>query len=522
MSFIKNLSFLILFAVFMQISCQKQKKEENMQSSLRIDFQEGDLASLHPHDLMIYLRGISIGKTLFEGLTRINEEGKVQLAGAQSVDLSPNGMNYTFKLRKNNWSDGTAVTAAQYEAAWKEALSPASPCPRPDLLYMLKNAVEVKKGHLPLENLGVKALDEDTLFVELERPSPYFLELLAQPISAPLQNPDQRGIKAFNGPFMLDTWERNSLLKLKPNPYFWNKKQVSLPQIEVYMVQEIETAYSLYEQNQLDWVGVPLCSLSSEQIDHLKQKKTLLSKSIDRAFWVFLNTQHKGLSSASIRKALSLAINRETITQNVLIGNNPLEKPLPLSLLPVPSQSTLKEDIVEANKLFNEGLKELGFTKESFPPLIITYSQQANRKQLAEYLQDAWIRSLGIDVRIEPQEWNVLRTNLGNGQFDISGCFEASFYHDPMELLERMASISSSNFPKWVFPLYQQKIASASHENDPEQRMSLLSEAENILMEQMPFIPVSSDKFLFAHNPKLRGYTFDSVGAIDFSYASMK
>ena len=493
-----------------------------MKNILRIDFQEGDLTSLHPHDLMIYLRGISIGKTLFEGLTRIDEEGKAQLSGAQSVEISLNGQVYTFKLRKNNWSDGSPVTAYQYEASWKEALAPVSFCPRPDLLYMLKNAAEVKKGIISIEELGVRAIDEETLQVELGRPSPHFLELLAQPICAPLQDPAEREITAFNGPFVVTEWERNSSLKLKANPHFWNKENVSLKQIDVYMVQEPETAYALYEQKEIDWIGVPLCPLSTEQIDHLKQKDVLLSKPIDRAFWLFLNTKHKTLSSPSIRKALSMAINRETIAENVFIGNNPLEKPLPSSLLPSHTHETLREDIAEANRLFNQGLEELGLSRETFPPLVITYSQQANRKQLAEYLQDAWTRALDIQVRLEPQEWNVLRTNLGTGQFEISGAFEASFYHDPLELMERMVTLNSGNFPQWVFPLYQQKISSASQEVDDEQRLHLLSEAEDILMEQMPFIPISSDKFLFAHHPKLKGYTFDSVGAIDFSYASLK
>lgn len=491
-----------------------------MNDSLKIDFQEGDLSSLHPHDLMIYLRGISIGKTLFEGLTRINSEGKPELAGAESVDISLNGLFYTFKLRENHWSDGDPVTAFQYETAWKEALSPVSFCPRPDLLYMVKNAVEVKKGEKPISELGIKALDNETLFIELARPSPHFLELLAQPICAPLQNPSERELKAFNGPFQVTSWERNAALKLKPNPYFWNKDKVRLQEIEVSMVQETETAYSLYEEKKLDWIGVPLCPLSCEQIEHLKKKSALLSHPIDRAFWVFLNTKHPSLSSPSVRKALSLAINREMITHNVFIGNHPLDKPIPKALLPIEAHYPLKEDLIEAKRLFEQGLKELGLTKETFGPLVITYSQQANRKQLAEYLQNAWVKALGIDVQLEPQEWNVLRTNLASGQFQVSGCFEASFYHDPLELLERMVCLSSSNFAQWVFPLYQQKIASASMELDVDQRMHLMAEAEDILIDQMPFIPISSDRFLFAHHPRLKGYAFDAVGAIDFSYAT--
>lgn len=522
MNFIKIKHLLILSLIFFMASCHKPKNEADMRNCLRIDFQEGDLTSLHPHDLMIYLRGISIGKTLYEGLTRMNEEGKPELAGASSVEISPDGLFYTFTLRSNHWSDGSLVTAGQYEAAWKEALSPLSSCSRPDLLYMLRNAAEVKKGLVPIDQLGVKALNDQVLRVELHRPSPHFLELLAQPIAAPLKNPSARDIKTFNGPFLVTRWERNASLQLKINPHFWNRGKVSLEGIHVAMVQEPETTYALYEQKQLDWIGVPLCPLSSEQITYLDQKKKLLSKPIDRAFWVFLNTKHETLSSPSIRKALSLSINRETIAHNVFIGNHPLEKPLPSSLLPLPTHSLLKEDIAEANRLFEAGLSELGMTREHFPPLIITYSQQANRKQLAEYLQDAWTHALNIEVRLEPQEWNVLRTNLGTGQFEISGAFEASFYHDPLELMERMVTLNSSNFPQWIFPLYQQKISSASKEVNDNERLHLLSEAEEILMDQMPFIPITTDQFLFTHHPKLRGYVFDSVGAIDFSYASMR
>ncbi len=179
-----------------------------MKDALKIDFQEGDLTSLHPHELIIYLRGISIGKTLFEGLTRMDEQGKAQLAGAQSVDISRNGLFYIFKLRENHWSDGTPVTAIQYESAWKEALSPVSFCKRAELLYMVKNAAEAKRGEVPLDAIGIKALDDQTLFIELARPSPHFLELLAQPICAPLKNPSEKTISHFNGPFLLDKWDR--------------------------------------------------------------------------------------------------------------------------------------------------------------------------------------------------------------------------------------------------------------------------------------------------------------------------
>jgi len=496
-----------------------QKEQNKPMNTLKINFQEGDLPSLHPHALMIYLRGISVAKTLFECLTRIDEKGEAQLAGAKSVEISTDRLRYTFTLRNNKWSNGTPVTAFQYENAWKEALSPSSNCSRAELLYMILNAAEAKKGAVSLDSVGVKALSDNVLTVTLAYPSPYFLELLAQPICAPLIDPKKKEPSEFNGPFYVAEWKHGDSLQLEPNTHYWDSKHVFLKKIDIFMLQDVTTPLYLYEKGELDWVGVPLSPLSSEQINHLKKGVALRSHPVDRAFWIFLNTQLPSLSSSSIRKALSLSIDRSAITKHLLIGGQPLAKPIPSALQPLATSSILKEDLQEAKRYLELGLKELGFTKDTLPPLVITYSQQANRKQVAEYLQEAWSRALGIKVQLKAEEWNVLRCNLEKGLFEISGCFEAAFYKDPMELLERLATINSGNFPKWVYLPFSEKIYLAKKEKDPKARMQLLKQAEEILMEQMPFIPVSGDTLLFAHHPQLKGYAFDYVGAVDFSRA---
>lgn len=511
---------IIAFVLIISTSCQFNKDKKTV-NTLKINFQEGDLPSLHPHALMIYLRGISIAKNLYECLTRIDAEGKVQLAGAKSVDVSPDQLRYTFKLRENQWSDGTPVTASQYELAWKEALSPASSCSRADLLYMIKNAMEAKKGEAHLDTVGVKALDEKTLVVELAYPSPFFLELVAQPITAPLVQPQNKEQIHFNGPYVVESWKHGDCLKLKPNPHFWNKKSILLNQIEIYMVQDAMTAYSMFEKKQIDWVGMPLSPLSSELISILRHTDSLKFHPVDRAFWVFLNTQRNTLSSAKIRKALSLAIDRPAIAQHILIGGKPLTKPLPNALLPIETAAAFKKDLVEAREQFEEGLQELHLTKETFPPLVISYSQQANRKQVAEYLQQVWRDAFEIPVHLDSQEWNVLRCNLEKGEYEISGCFEAAFYKDPLEILEKLVTVNTNNFPKWVSDQFSEKIKLAKQQSNPELRMQSLSEAEQILMEQMPFIPICSDELIFTHRPGLKNYAFDYVGAIDFSYASL-
>lgn len=489
--------------------------------SLKLNFQEGDLPSLHPHALMVYLRGISVAKNLYECLTRIDSQGKPQLAGAESVSVSQDHLRYTFKLRDNHWSDGTPVTAFQYEEAWKEALSPTSSCSRADLLYMIKNGEQAKKGEAPLDSVGVKAIDEKTLIVDLAYPSPYFLELAAQPICAPLVNPKKKEPTEFNGPFLVNTWKHGDYLQLNKNPFYWDKHSIALNQIDIYMVQDTMTAFAMYEKGAIDWIGVPLVPLSKEILSSLEKSEHLQSHPIDRVFWVFLNTEHPSLSSPSIRQALSLAVDRSAITQHIFTGGDPLNKPLPSNLLPDDSSLILEKNIAKAKDKFEEGLKEMGLTREALAPLVITYSQQAGRKQLAEYLQQVWSKTFGINVQVEAQEWNVLRSNLEKGLFTISGCYEAAFYNDPLEILGKMLTVNPNNFSRWVNPEFKQKVLQAKQEGAQEKRRELLAEAERIVMEQMPFIPISSDVFKYAHHPALKGYVFDYVGACDFSHASL-
>lgn len=490
--------------------------------TLKINFQEGDLPTLHPHDLMIYLRGISIAKTLFEGLTRIGSDGKVQLAGAESMEVSPDGLRYTFTLRKNQWSDGTPVTASHYEKAWKAALSPVSPCSRANLLYAIKNGEEAKKGLVPVSEVGIKSANDKTLIVELAYPSPYLLQLLAHPVFYPLLHPEKKEILAFNGPFVVDSWQRGQVMRLKPNRYFWNRKNVHLKEIEVSMMQDMETVFTSYENKAIDWIGVPLCNLSVEQIGQLKKQETLKSHPVDRAFWVFLNTENPAFSSPLIRKALSLAIDRSKITEHILIGGQPLSKPFPSTLLAHDSPAKIDENLQKAQELFAKGLDELGLTKETFPPFAISFGQQANRKQVAMYLREAWSDAFGIDVRLDSQEWNVLRANMDKGLFEVTGVFEAAFYKDPIEVMERFITRNPGNFSQWLNPAFSQKISSAKREGNPQRRLELMAQAEEILIDEMPFIPICSDKLLFSHHPGLSGYAFDYVGAIDFSYAKLE
>ncbi len=509
-------AFLILLTA---AGCHQKREREN--HTLKINFQEGDLPSLHPHDLVIYLRGLSLAKTLFEPLTRINGEGKAELAGAETVSISDDQLHYTFTLRPNHWSDGTPVTAHHYATAWKAALKPSSTCSRAELLYVLANGEKVKKGVLPLDHLGVHVVNDLTLIVDLEYPCPTFLDLMAQAIAAPLVDPENHSEILFNGPFQVAEWKKGNSMRLLPNPHYWDHAHVLLEEISISFIEDTTTVYSLFEKGEVDWVGVPLCPLSAVLIQQLQKQELLRSHPIGRSFWIFLNNENSLLASPYIRYALSLSLNRQAITDHILLGGEASLKPLSNQLLPILHPFRIEENRERAHELFQYWLTSTGYTRETLPPLEISYSQQSPRKQLAEYLQETWKKELGIDIRLKSVEWNVLRSNLEKGLYTISMAYEGAFYKDPFELLERYTSLNPSNFCRWLNSDFALKIAQAKQESNCSKRTQLLSEAELILLEQMPVIPICSDRLLFAHSPTLSGYTIDSIGAIDFSRASL-
>jgi oligopeptide transport system substrate-binding protein len=494
-----------------------QRDDKKATRILRLNFLDGDLPSLHPHLLEPHIRGRITGRLLFEGLTRINAKGEAELAGAKSVDISSDGLQYVFALENNRWSDGSSVLACHYEKAWKKALSPASYCPRADILYIIKNAQEVKQGKLPLETVGVKAIGGKTLLVELAYPSPHFLEFSAQCTYAPLHDAQEKEPCQFNGPFLVKEWKKGDHLHLVSNPYYWDSKHISLKQINMRMLEDSMTTFLLFEKKEVDWVGFPMGTLLEEFIDHLKQLN-IMSQPAARAYWLYLNTTKPYLSSSSIRRALSLALNRSTITTDIIVDGQPLTKPIPSMLLP--ATTFLREDFFEARSEFERGLEELGLTKETFPILTISYA--GDRKPFAEHIQEAWSKAFGIKIEIQWKEWNTHRTDFEKGLYEIGCCYNATVCSDPLELLERFASINPSNFSQWENFQYNEKISLAKQEKDLPLRMKRLMEAEQILMDQMPFIPISSEVLLFAHHPDLEGYVIDRVGNIDFARSFFK
>jgi oligopeptide transport system substrate-binding protein len=459
------------------------------------------------------MKGLCLGKLLFEGLTRLDGEGKPALAGAEDVEVSTDGKKYLFTLRKNHWSDGRPVTAEDYVRTWRYALSPQSVCLLPHLFYILKNGGAAKRGERSVEEIGVRAIDASTLEVELEHPSPYFFHLLAHPIFVPLHSPE-REPTLFNGPFVVREWKKSDSMQLAPNPWFWNKEKVSLPSIHILCVQDPTTSSLLFEKEEIQWVGDPISRLTRDIALSVVARGEALSVPVDRFSLLYLNTKHPLLRSQKIRKALSLSIDRQQIAEHLSFG-------VPISRFTSSEQNESGLDLEAARTLYREGLEELRFTPQTAPPLVFSYVPV--QKTLVEYLQAEWTRHLGIAIRLEASEWNIFRHSLESRNFAMGGCTESVLYKDLLEFFERFEEIDNvNNFSAWDCEEFRRMVASCREEPDMQKREQLIRAAEDLLLEQMPCIPLLKPLHICMHTPELRGYVFDGCGSVDFAYATLR
>lgn len=495
------------------IKKQKETKVDNMPPLVRIPIVK-DFPSLDPHDLCSRLTGSNVGKWVFEGLTRLNLEGEYELAGAEKVDISPCEMRYTFTLRKNCYSNGEPVTASDYEYAWKKAISPKSNCAKAFSFYCIKNAENIKNGSTSLENFGVTARDDRTLVVDLEYPAPYFLKLVASSLFAPFKT---KGNEVFlNGPYTIDEWQHEDYFTLKVNPFFWDKGRIQVPKVKVCIIEDPNTVFSLYQSGEVDLIGGPFNLISSDILSAEIPKGTFLKEGNHSSlpFWVYLNTESFPLSSPYIRRALGYAVNREEISRHVLVGDDPLFTPFPNTQL---SEESVHYDPVKAKQLFEKGLEELGLTKETFPTLKLSSCSYIFHRKFAEYAQEQWRHTLGIQVDLDVQDWATFYSNLAKGNYQLGGIIFCSEYDDPLAYLETLASHFS--FSKWKHAPYQELVYKIKQEKDPQIRGKLAREAEAILYQEMPVIWVVNRSHYYAYRRDLKGLCFDHLGLFDLSFA---
>jgi oligopeptide transport system substrate-binding protein len=343
--------------------------------------------------------GSALHGMLFEGLTRLNSDYSVAPAQAKAIEISDDRKTYTFYLRKVKWSDGSPVTAIDFEKAWKKVLTPDFPAANAPLFYPIKNAEEAKKGLVPIDDVGVYAIDDETLIVELKNPTPYFLKLIAfcafSPVKHTLDKIDPDWMNSAgenyltNGPFKLKSWKRDNEIVMEKNPFYWESNMIPLENIQISMVKDENTVLQMYENDELDFIGDSLSPIPKEALTKYLKKGLLKTYPSAATTAVTFNVTEFPFSNKSIRKAFAFAIDRQEIVNNITqLGEEVATQVIPTCLTAESAVSYFKDGkFKKSKKYFAQGLKELGITAEEFPILTYNYSFSDLNHKLAQALQ---------------------------------------------------------------------------------------------------------------------------------------
>lgn len=492
---------------------------------MRVNVSSGEPNTIDP-GLAEDIPSMSIARAAFDGLLRLDVDGKIKEAVAEKYEVSADGLTYTFHLRDSKWSNGDPVTAHDFEYAWKRVLDPKTASSYAYQLYYLKNGEKASKKEASLDQVGVKATDDKTLVVTLENPTPFFPQLLASVTYFPVNkkvvetSPKWAGDPATyvgNGPFVLKTWEHKSQITFAKNDTYWDKERVKLDKLTFNMIEDANTELAMFDKGDLDLAGSPLGDLPLDAMSALQDSGKLKSQATAGTYWYIFNTTKPPFTNKKIRQAFSYAVNRKEIADNVVqFKSTPATGILPTTMALNPDGYFKDGDVETAKKLLAEGMKELGITK--LPDITINYSTNETHQRIATVIQDQWRKAFGIDVKLKNMENKVHREEMKLGNFQIGRASWIADFNDPLNFLEVFKG--GLNTSKWVNQKYLDLLAQSSKEKDEAKRNELMKQADQIVMDEMPALPIYYYTYAWVQQDSVKDIVIDALGFIDFKYAS--
>ncbi len=473
---------------------------------------------LDPH-IITGVSEIKILSALFEGLVGQDPTNLDPIPGAaESWEISPDGLSYTFHLRPGlQWSDGHALNAGDFAYSFQRALTPAVAAPNAYLLYVLKNAAAYYQGEVAFGDVGVKALDDRTLELQLSHPAPYLLSLLAHPVWFPLQRETvasegealgrspgwtRAGKLVSNGPFRLKDWKVNGYVQVVKNQYYWDAERTRLDQIFFYPTENREAEERSFRAGQLhltEAMPVSKVGFYRDQNHPSLQIDPYLG-----TYYLQLNTRNPALADARVRRALGLAIDRDLIVESITRGG---QKPAWHFTPPGTGGYTAEITGSKNIEMARELLAQAGYPGgEGFPKLSYLYNTSENNKTIAEALQHMWSQNLGLNVELINQEWKVYTHTRETGQFDILRSSWIGDYLDATSFLDVWTSQSGNNFTGWKSPLYDQLLDDARRLSLATERFERFRKAEELLMREQPIIPLYFYTSVYLKHESVKGF----------------
>lgn len=523
---------IFMVVCFLMSSCQKTERASSLKrKELRLSISEepltldprkgGDAISSHLHFM------------LYEGLTRLNEDGSTTPAQCYQIDVSEDKLTYTFHMGKTRWSNGSTVTSYDFEKAWKDILSPSFPSPNAHLLYPIKGAEAAKKGKISLSEVGIHAPNPNTFIVELAAPTPYFLQMISFCVFFPVNKAldEENPAWAFNahknficnGPFCLSEWKHHNEIIVKKNPLFRVPEEVQLESIRLSIIANEMTSLQMYENGELDFVGHPFSTLPTDAVKSLHQKRELKITPAAATTFIAFNTEKSWFQNENLRKAFAYAMNRQEIVENI----TQLDETVATEAVPPilkNNRTTVfytdnKQDLAKA--YLKEAISELGISKKDLGQLTFLYSNLDNHHKVAQVLQQQWLQTLGVHVQLQAMEHKTLLDRLSKRDYSFGLTIWRAQYHDPINILERFKlKENTKNYPGWENEEFKQLLNRSALEA-AEDRMATLERAEQIFLEELPVAPLYHWSFCYLNRPYLKDIHFSPVGGIFFERLSL-
>lgn len=463
-----------------------------------------------------------------------NVQGTPQPEVATDYTVSDDGLVYTFTLRQDaKWSDGEPLTAKDYEYGMKRLMDPATASPFAFIGEHFKNGYEVETGAVPVDELGVKALDDYTLEITLSHPAGYFIGMVGMTSFAPARKDivEKYGSdycatadkQVYSGPFMATEFG-NGKVVMKKNPNYFDAGKIKLDGVEVITVSNQDTAISMFENGELDYVEIPNAMVS-------QYEGVSLSHYSGANDYVALNHENKYLANKNFRLALNYAINREEYN---LLANDGVYKPNQRYVLPTvagvekeygeeyPYEAfPLQSDMDKANEYMAAAMSELGVSDPSEISLKLLTPDDDTSKVISEVIANQFNAALGIDVEIEMVPYKTKNTRMNAKDYEMIYTGWAPDYSDPNTYLELWESTSSYNYLNYNSPEYDAQMA-ISRETDGRERMDALFNAEKILLEDGAIVPLQLRLVHYLVSDRVQNFETYFVGYdVNYLYADI-
>lgn len=438
---------------------------------------------------------LSVVRDLYEGLTALDARGEVVPGVADHWDIDRTQTLYTFHIRPTaKWSNGTKIVAEEFVQGMRRAVNPTAGSGGASLLAIIKGANKVLEGLGGVETLAVTAHGLDEVRIELEHPAPYFLKILSQPIAAPLHVGSSKDapLTLYNGAYTLTRRIPGSLIDLSRNPFYWDASRVAIDGVRYVNAESEETEMREYLAGQLDITyTIPLMEIERLKQEHSSEVQ--MTPSLGVAY-LALNLSDKPFKdNPNLRKALSIAVDRDLIAKHLLGGASPAYSFLPTSLTGytparyVWASWPREQQLKLARSLYNSA----GYSSSKPLRLRLYYSNNDTIHLMMIAIAESWRHNLGIDSQMVEEEFRVfLAGRRDRSRWDVLRLRWDADYDDPSSFLETLATGNNQNDSKYSNQKFDLILAKAKTEEDASSRLTLYKDAEQIILEENPVIPV--------------------------------